>query len=155
MTAQRFYLTKEALQRLKKEYEELKALKLSKTREGFPRVSSSAEVDAEYLSFQEELSFLEMRLATLENILKNVELIKAPSKKERDCVHLGAIVTLEDTEGKINEYMIVDSVEANPGEGKISQNSPVGKALMGHRVREKIVIISPIKVVYKIKKIKY
>jgi transcription elongation factor GreA len=151
----KFYLTKEGLEKLKKEHQNLKNLKLSKTKEEIPRIWQSEDLNPEYLSFQEDLSFLESRVAELEYILKNVQLITPPSKDKRNMVELGATVTLEESDGQINEFMIVGTLEANPSEGKISSESPVGKALLGHKIGEEIVIASPIKVVYKIKKVKY
>jgi transcription elongation factor GreA len=115
----------------------------------------SEDLNPEYLAFQEDLSFLENRSAELEEILKHVELIKAPPKEKQNTVYLGATVTLEDKSGLINEFMIVGTLEANPSEGKISSESPVGKAILGKKIGDEVVITSPIKVVYKIKKIKY
>jgi len=154
MEKKKYYLTKEGLVRLKKEYQDLKALRLNKIRGERPKILHSEDLDPEYLAFQEDLNFLEFRVAELENILENAETIKTPPKEKRNIVHLGAIVTLEEG-GKINEFMIVDSLEANPNEGKISSESPVGKALLGKKVGEEVMITSPIRVVYKIKKIKY
>jgi len=153
--AKKFYLTKEGLKRIKKEYEELKKLKQIKTSGEKPEILHSEDLNPEYLAMQEDLMFLDFRLRELENILKNVQLIKPPPKEKRNIVDLGAKVTLEDEEGKINEFMIVGSLEANPSEGKISCESPVGKALLGHKIGDEVAIVSPIKVVYKIKKIQY
>ena len=150
-----FYLTKEGLKRLKKEYEDLKRLKEVKSKEGSPAILHSEDLNPEYLAFQEDLNFLEFRLAELDQILKNAQLIKIPPKEKQNVVSIGATVTLEDVEGKINEFTLVGTLEANPNEGKISSESPIGKALLGHRIGEEVVITSPIKVVYKIKKIKY
>ena len=151
----KFYLTKEGLEKIKKEYKDLKDLRLSKTKERFPEVLQSEDLNPEYLSFQEDMSFLEVRIAELENILKNAELIKPPPKEKQDIVDLGATITLEELDGQINEFMIIGTLEANPSEGKISSDSPVGKALLGHKIGDQIVITSPIRVSYKIKKIKY
>jgi transcription elongation factor GreA len=153
--AKKFYLTKEGLERLKKEYEELRKLKKVKTTGEKPEILHSEDLNPEYLAMQEDLLFLDFRLRELENILKNAQLIKPPPKEKHNIVDLGAKVTLEDEEGKINEFMIVGSLEANPSEGKISYESPVGKALLGHKIGEKVIIVSPIKVIYKIKEIKY
>lgn len=151
----KFYLTKEGLEKIKKEYKLLKELKLSKTQGEIPQVLESEDVNPEYLVFQEDLSLLEARLADLEYILKNSEIIKIPPKEKQNIVGLGATVTLEESDGQINEFMIVDTLEANPSEGKISSSSPVGKILLGKKIGEEVVITSPIKIVYKIKKIKY
>jgi len=153
--AKKFYLTKEGLDKIRKEYQDLKKIKLAKTKGESPKIWHSEDLNPEYLSFQEDLSFLETRIAELEYILKNVELIKPPSRGKQDIVDLGATVTLEESDGRINEFMIVGTLEANPSEGKISSESPVGKTLLGCRVGDEVTITSPIKVVYRIKKIKY
>ena len=151
----KFYLTKEGIERLKKEYQELKNLKALKTKDEMPKILHSEDLNPEYLSLQEDLDFLEFRLSELKNILENFELIKTPLKNQRDTVGLGATVTLTEPDGQMNEFMIVDSLEANPNEGKISAESPVGKAILGKKIGEEVIITSPIKVAYKIKKIKY
>lgn len=152
----KFYLTKKGLEKLKKEYKRLKELRLAKRRgREIPKILHSEEPNPEYLLYQEDMSFLESRIADLEYILKNVEIIKIPPKGKRNVVNLGATVTLEEKDGQINEFTIVGTLEANPGEGKISCQSPVGKALLGKKVGDEVIITSPIKVVYKIKKIKY
>jgi len=151
----KFYLTKEGIERIKKEYEDLRRVKTLKTEGEMPKILHSEDLNPEYLSLQEDLGFLDFRLAELKNILENFELIQTPIKSQRDTVGLGATVTLKESDGQINEFMIVDSLEANPNEGKISSESPVGKALFGKKIGEEVVITSPIKVVYKIKKVKY
>jgi len=153
--AKKFYLTKEGLERLRKEYQTLRQLKLAKTRGESPKIWHSEDLNPEYLSFQEDLSFLESRVNELDYVLKNFELIKVPPKGKKDSVSLGATVTLEEVGGKVNEFMIVGTLEANPSEGKISSESPVGKAILGKKLGEEVIITSPIKVVYKVKKIKY
>lgn len=155
MPKKKFYLTKEGLERIKKEYKDLKSLRLNKIKGKKPEILHSQDINPEYFSFQEDLNRLEFRVAELEGILENVEIIKTPPKGKQDFVNLGAIVTLEEQDGRINEFMIVGTLEANPSEGKISSESPVGKTLLGHKIGDEIMITSPIKVIYKIKKIKY
>jgi len=153
--AKKFFLTKEGLGKIKREYQDLKRIKLAKTKGESPRIWHSEDLDPEYLSFQEDLSFLEARITELEYIFKNADLIKIPPKEKQNVVDLGATVTLQESDGKINEFMIVGTLEANPSEGKISSESPVGKALLGRKIGEEVAITSPIKVFYKIKRIKY
>ncbi len=151
---QKFYLTQKGLEKLKKEYQELKKLRFSKTNGEIPKILHSEDVNSEYLSFQEDLSFLEKKMGELENILKNVELIKPPTKENQKVVDLGAKVTV-DIDGQADEFEIVGTLEANPALGKISNESPIGKSLLGHRAGDKIVASSPIKIIYQIKRIKY
>lgn len=151
----KFYLTKEGLERIKKEYKDLKNLKLSKIKGEIPKILESEDINPEYLAFQEDLSSLEARIADLEYILRNSEIIKTPPKEKQNIINLGATVTLEELDGQINEFMVVGTLEANPSEGKISSESPVGKTLLGRKIGEEVIITSPIKVIYKVKKIKY
>ncbi len=150
----KFYLTKEGLEKTKKEYENLRKLKFSKTKGEIPKIWHSEDLNPEYLSFQEDLSFLETRLSELEYVLKNTELIKLPSKEKQNTISLGAKVLIE-VEGQRDEFEILGTLEANPVIGKISNESPVGQALLGHKVGDEVIVSSPIKTIYKIKKIKY
>jgi len=150
----KFYLTEQGLEKIKKEYQDLKNLKLSKTKGEVPKIWHSEDLNPEYLSFQEDLSFLETRIVELENILKHAELITAPPKEKQDIVNLGAQVIVE-VDGQTDEFTIVGTLEANPSLGKISNESPVGRTLLGHRVGEEVIVSSPIQTVYKIKKIRY
>lgn len=150
----KFYLTKKGFEDIKNEYKVLKDLRLAKTKGEAPKIWESEDLNPEYLSFQEDLSFLETRVAELKNILKNVELIKRPLKEKSKAINLGATVIVE-VEGDKDEFTIVGTLEANPSLGKISNESPVGKTLLGHKVGDEVVISSPVKTIYKIKKIKY
>ena len=154
MEDKKFYLTQDGLVRIKKEYEMLRELKFAKARGESPEFLSSEDLNPEYLAFQEDLNFLEARLIEIDNILKNYEIIKNPGKEKRDAVGLGATVVVE-VDRETDEFTLVGSLEANPSLGKISNQSPVGKALLGHKVGEEVLVSSPIKTIYKIKKIKY
>jgi len=153
--ARKYYLTKQGLKKIEKEFEDLKKLRLAKTKGDTPSLLQSDDINPEYVAFREDLSFLESRIVELKYIFKNIELIKLPPKSKRNIVHLGATVTLEESDGGINEFKIVGTLEANPNEGKISSESPIGKDLLGHKLNDKIEVTSPIKVMYKIKKINY
>ncbi len=138
----------------KKEYSKLLELRKLKSQGDVPSVLHSEELSAEFIAFRDDLDFLESRIEELEHVLKNFELIKAPPRRERDRVNLGAHVTVE-VDGQKDEFVVVGTLEANPSQGKISNESPVGKNLLGRKAGEEVVISSPIKVIYKIKKIKY
>jgi len=139
----KFYLTKEGLEKIKKEYQDLKGLKLAKTKGEIPKIWHSEDINPEYLSFREDLSFLETRIAELENILKNIDLIKPPPKEKRNIVNLGATV-LAEIDGEIDEFAMVGTLEADPSNHKISNESPIGQGLLGRRVGETVVIKTPI-----------
>ena len=155
MEKKRFYLTKQGLEKIKKQYQELRRLRKSKSKEGVPQVFHSEEVNPDYLVFQEDMSFLEDQIAEFKFILKNAKLIKPPSKEKQNIVHLGASVLVETDDGQLDEFKIVGSLEANPSLGRISNESPVGKVLLGRKVGEEVVVQSAIKTVYKIKSIRY
>jgi len=148
------YLTKEGLEKIKKEYQSLKSFKSSKIKGDIPEIWHSEDLNPEYLSFQEDLSLLESRIVELKYILKNAQLIKPPPKEKQNIINLGAKVLVE-VDGQTDEFQIIGTLEANPAIGKISNESPVGRALLGHKIGDEVTISSPIKTVYKIKKIKY
>ena len=150
----KFYLTKEGLDKIEREYRELKKIRFAKIKGESPKIWHSEDVNPEYLSFQEDLNFLESRIAELEYILKSVELIKVPPRGKQNIVNLGAQVQVE-VDGQIDEFTIVGTLETNPDIGKISNESPIGKALLSHKIGEEVVISSPTEVTYKIVKIKY
>ena len=149
-----YYLTKEGLEKVKKEHQKLLDFKRAKTKDEVPNIWHSEDVNPEYLSFQEDMSLLETKIMEYENILRNAELIKKPSKEKQDIIQLGATVLCE-IEGEKDEFIIVGSLESNPAMGRISNESPVGQALIGHRPGETAVVQSSVHVSYKILKISY
>lgn len=149
-----FYLTKKGLEEIKKEYEVLNGLRVAKTKGEAPKILESEDLNPEYLSFKEDLNLLETRMVELEHVLKHVKIIKRPQKAKQNVVELGATVVTK-VDGHKDEFTIVGTLEANPASGKISNESPVGKAFLGCRTGDEIVISSPVKTVYKIEKVKY
>jgi len=133
------YLTEQGLKKLKKEWE--------RTREKIKKITENRDR-------KEELDWLRTREAELKNNLRNAKEIKIPPRNKRDIVNLGARVMVE-VDGQTDEFDIVGSLEANPSLGKISDRSPVGKALLGKRVGEKVIVSISFKTVYIIKKITY
>lgn len=95
--------------------------------------------NAEYDSAREEQGLVETRIAEIEDILMNAEDIKATKSSS---IHLGTTVELKTGSKKVT-YTVVGSVEANPGEGKISDESPIGAALMGKKEGESATISTP------------
>jgi len=150
-----FFITKSKLQELKNEHEKLLTLeRLRTTGEEAPKIFESEDINPEFLSFQEDMGFLRSRIDEIKNILEHYELIKAPVKEKAHFIDLGAKVKV-DVSGQKDEFTIVGTLEANPVLGMISNESPVGKALLGHKVGDEIVISSPSETIYKIKNIKY
>ncbi len=150
-----FYVTKEKLNELKKEYDDLIVFERNKTiGVEAPKVLESEDMNPEFVSYHEDMESLRDRIEELKNIIENHRLIKNPPKEKQVFVDMGAKVTL-DVDGKKDEFMIVGTLEADPSLSKISNESPVGKALLGHKIGDEISISSPIKTTYKIKSIKY
>ena len=151
---QKFYLTEEGLEELQKEYEDLKKIRRAKIKGQAPSILESEDVNPEYLSYKEDIELLENRLAELENDLRNCQIIKKPKGKNLKLVDLGATIEIETGHDK-KEFTLVGTFEANPESGKISNESPVGRALLGHKEGDEVEISAPIKKRYKIKKIRY
>lgn len=96
--------------------------------------------NAEYQTAREEQDRLEARISEVEHILQNSKVIKKP--KSDGHVRLGSSVKLKNS-GKALLYQVVGTIEANPAEGKISDESPIGKALLGKKVGDKAEIKTP------------
>lgn len=132
-----FYLTKEGVEELKKEVEELitqrgPIAERIKTAREFGDLSENAE----YSSARQEQERVEGRIGEIEHILLNVEIIAKPKSDGK--VRLGSTVTLKD--GDIKTFQVVGTVEADPMNGKISDESPIGQALMGKKVGDEVEI---------------
>lgn len=132
-----FYLTTEGVSELKAEHAELVTQRSPiaeriKTAREFGDLSENAE----YSSARQEQERVEGRIAEIEHILLNVEVIKKPKGDSK--VQLGSTVTLKD--GDTKTFQVVGTVEADPMNGKISDESPIGKALMGRKLGEEVKI---------------
>ena len=103
----------------------------------------------EYHSARNEQSFIETRIQELESIIKNHVLIKPPTSTGK--VDLLTTVTFEEEGGPQEKYRIVGPAEADPGAGKISFESGIGRALIGHRVGEEVEVTTPSGSTYKIR----
>ena len=97
--------------------------------------------NAEYQSALAEKDRNEDRITEIENILQNVEIIKKPRGDSK--VQLGSVVKLKGQGGKAKEFQVVGTVEADPLSGKISDESPIGQALLGRQVGETVEITTP------------
>ena len=135
-----YQVTQEGKAELEAELEELKGRrtqiseKIANARD-YGDLSENAEYDAA----REEQGIVETRIVEIETILANAEIIK-PAKSNGK-IQVGSTVDLRN--GKKVTYMIVGPVEADPMEGKISNESPIGAALMGKSVNEKVTITTP------------
>jgi len=99
--------------------------------------------NADYTSAREEQSFLEGRIASIEATLRDASVIEAPTGEAAARVMIGSTVDVEDDDGTISSFGIVGSTEADPAAGRISNVSPVGRALLGRSVGDLIVVTTP------------
>ncbi|MBH1980251.1 transcription elongation factor GreA [Candidatus Saccharibacteria bacterium] len=135
-----YQITNEGKKELEKELEQLKgrrgdvADKIAEARD-YGDLSENAEYDAA----REEQGILETRIIEIEDILQNAEIISGGKKGE---VGLGSTVELK-TGSKTVKYTVVGPVEADPLEGKISNESPIGQALIGKKVGDAVTIKTP------------
>lgn len=145
-------LTEEGLKKLKAEYDDLTKNKRQEVTEKIARAREFGDLseNSEYDTAREEQSFIEGRIMELEEILTHAKLIEKTSENK---VGIGSKVKVQNN-GEIEEYIIVSSVEANPMEGKISIDSPVGKALLGSKVGDEVKISTNIQAIYKVLEVK-
>jgi transcription elongation factor GreA len=135
-----YRLTQEGVDELKSEHAGLVAQRPQVAdRIKHARELGDLSENAEYQSAREEQDRLESRIAELENVLRSVQIIKKPKSSGK--VVLGSTVVLKD--GKTITYQVVGTMEADPSSGKISDESPIGKALMGKAVGDKVELKSP------------
>ena len=145
MSAKQVVLTEEGLKRLEEELEELKTVKRKEVAEKIKVALSFGDLseNSEYDEAKNEQAIVEARIVQVEAILKNVKVL-GDDELGTDVVGLGAKVKLLDVEfDEEMEYLLVGSAEADPMNGKISDESPVGKAVMGHRVGEVVEAETP------------
>jgi len=154
MIEKKYYLTKNGLKDIKKELYEMKKEKREKLKDNSPVVFHSEDVNPDYLLFSKDMEFLKEKIAKLEDVLQNIEMIKKPEKNCKEIL-MGAKIILEIS-GKKEKIMIVGTMEADPIKGKISNESPIGIALMGKKEGENVSVFSGDKKnIYKIKKVLY
>ncbi|ANB59926.1 transcription elongation factor GreA [Anoxybacteroides amylolyticum] len=138
-------MTKEGKEKLEQELEYLKTVKRKEVVErikiarGFGDLSENSEYDAA----KDEQAFVEARIQTLENMIRNAQIIEEDTTNP-GVVSLGKSVTfIELPDGEEETYTIVGSAEADPFEGKISNDSPIAKSLMGKKVGDEVSVQTP------------
>lgn len=140
--SKKYLLTPEGLVKLN---EELKVLINEKRKEVIERIREAAahgdlSENADYAQAREEQSFIEGRIQEIEDIVKNAEIIA--TNAHHSAVSIGSTVVVKANNNE-KKYTIVGSNEANPKEGKISNESVVGRALLGRKVGEKFKVTTP------------
>jgi transcription elongation factor GreA len=143
MEEKEVFLTQEGLQKIK---EELDYLHLHRRNEVAEKIRLAKETgstvnNAEYDDAKNEQAFVEGRILTLETMIKNAKIIEEDTHSDK--VKLGSHVTVKNDDGEKEEYVIVGSAEASPQNGKISNESPIGKALMGKKVGQAAQVKAP------------
>jgi len=147
----KIYLTKEGIEDLKAELEQLSSVKRPEVLERLSQARNMGDLseNAEYAAAKEELTFIDGRIDELEEILKRVTLID-DSKSSKTTIELGSKVILHHN-GKKDEYSVVGEWEADPIDKKISHQSPLGKALLGKKSGDSVEVEAPAgKILYKV-----
>ena len=139
------FLTPQGLKQLQEELDDLKGVRLREVTERIHKASESGgNVDnAEYDEAMSQQGFVEGRIRELENILANP--VVTAHDKRGGIVDIGSAVTVQGPDGRKQSYRLVGSAEAAPLEGKISNESPVGQALLGHKVGDEVEFETPAK----------
>ncbi len=145
MSEKKVVLTREGLEKLERELHELKTVRRKDVAEKIKEARGQGDLseNAEYDAAKEEQAEIEARIVVLEKMLRNAEII-LEEEISSDVVSAGSKVTIFDYEfDEEVTYTIVGSAEADPMESKISNESPLGSALIGHSVGDEVTFTSP------------
>ena len=137
-------MTYAGLRALEDELENLKTVKRTEVADQIKEARSFGDLseNSEYDEAKNEQGLVESRIAELEKRLKHARVIDE-SELSNDSISVGSHVKIKDEDGDEEEYDITGSTEADPLEGKISDESPIGSALIGHGVGDKVVVTLP------------
>jgi len=141
----KYYMTLEGKEKLEKELDELKTVRRPEVVERIKVARSFGDLseNSEYDSAKEEQAFVESKIAQLEKMIRNAVIIESNGENS-DIVELGKKVKfVELPDGDEEEYQIVGSAEADPFEGKISNDSPMAQSLLGKKVGEVVNVNTP------------
>jgi transcription elongation factor GreA len=141
---QEMYLTSEGAAKLRAELEELKGPRreeMAKRLRAAIQMGDLSE-NADYHKAKEDQSFMEGRIQELEYLLKNAIIVDA-DQVSKDTVQVGACVTVQERDGLQEQYFLVGVKEADPRKGRISNESPIGRALMGSHVGDEVTATTP------------
>jgi len=147
--AKKVLLTSEGLAKLQDELDNLKNVRRKENTAALKIAKSFGDLseNSEYDEAKNEQAEIEARISEIENMLKNAEIIDEEGIAT-DVVSIGSKVTVKDLDdGDTAEYFLVGSTEADPMKGKISDESPVGAALIGHKVGEVVAVEAPMGVI--------
>ncbi len=144
MASKPTYVTAEGLQKLKEELEYLKVVKRKEVAEALKQAKAFGDLseNSEYDEAKNEQAEVERHIAELEDVLNHVEIIKSGGKKNKITVGSSVKVYDEEFDEEV-VYTIVGSTETDPMENRISDESPIGKALLGKKPGEEVVADAP------------
>ena len=136
------YLSKEGLEKVRLELEEMINVRRPEIAARIQEAKQHGDLseNAEYEDAKNQQAFIEGRIQSLSSLIKNAIIID--EKHSTTQVQIGSTVVVESDDGR-ETYTIVGSTEASPTDGKISNESPVGRALLGHKKGEKVVVSVP------------
>jgi transcription elongation factor GreA len=136
------YLSKDGLEQIRHELEELVNVRRAEIAARIHEAKEHGDIteNAEYEDAKNEQAFVEGRIQALSALVKNAVVIEENHSSTH--VQIGSTVTIQSKDGK-ESFMIVGSAEASPAEGRISNESPVGRALLGHKKGEEITVSVP------------
>lgn len=138
-------LTRDGLEKLEQELEELRSVKRTEVAERIKEAIAFGDLseNSEYDDAKNEQAFIEGRILTLEKMIRNAKVIEDDIQIE-GVVSIGSFVKVKDVEfDEVMEYKIVGTVEADPMNNRISNESPVGAGILGHHVNELVNIDTP------------
>jgi len=144
MTDQPVFLTREGLKQLEEELEFLRTKRRAEVAERLHDAMEGGELieNAEYEAAKNEQAFVEGRIQELEMILASARIIEEQGG-DPTTVQVGDTVVVKEGNNNPEEYTIVGAAEANPRKGKISNESPLGKALLNHRAGDEVTVEAP------------
>ena len=145
MSDKKTVLTRAGLTELEEELRILKTIRRKEIAEKIKEARGQGDLseNAEYDAAKDEQAHAEARIVTIEKMLRNVEVIEEVDL-DKDKVNLGSTVRLYDEEfAEEVQYLLVGSAEANPLDGRISNESPLGEALIGHKVGDTVTVEAP------------
>ena len=150
MEAKKNLLTREGLKKYEDELHELKVIKRKEVAEKIKEAREQGDLseNAEYDAAKDEQRDIEARIEELEKILKNVEVFDMEESASNDKVSFGLVVKVKDNEFDDEmEFKIVGATEANSLKGKISNESPLGKALIGAKKGDVVTVEAPARII--------
>jgi len=140
------FLTKEGYQKLQEELDYLRTAKRQEVANRLHEAMEGGELieNAEYEAAKNEQAFVEGRIQELDLLLASAKIIEETNgKKKNDAIQIGAKVTIKEGNFEAETFTIVGAAEANPREGKISNESPIGKAILGHKIGDTVKVETP------------